>query len=306
METGGTPVSRPHSAEYFGESRDYWWRDDFVAFLLNRWQIRSSRKVLDVGCGVGHWGRVLMRQLPDDATLVGVDREPRWVAEAGSRSTADSLGGRASYFEGEAESLPFSDASFDIVTCQTLLIHLAEPRAALREMFRVLRPGGAMLVVEPNNMASTLVASTVTSGDPIDARLQLVRFQLICERGKAALGLGDNSVGDLVPGMFAELGVRDISVALNERAWPMIPPYATRDQQSSIEQLEDWANRDFWCWSRQEARSYFLAGGGDEEEFERYWSLGTATATRELEAIRRGTYTTAGGFVGYITFGRKP
>ena len=66
---------QPHSAEYFGESRDYWWRADFVAFLLERWRLRGSRQVLDVGCGVGHWGRVLMRHLPEDATLSGVDRE---------------------------------------------------------------------------------------------------------------------------------------------------------------------------------------------------------------------------------------
>ena len=46
-----------HSAEYFGDSRDYWWNDDFLTLALQRWSVTEVRNLLDVGCGVGHWGR---------------------------------------------------------------------------------------------------------------------------------------------------------------------------------------------------------------------------------------------------------
>ena len=46
-----------HSAEYFGESRDFWWNEDFLGLLLKRWDVACVRNVLDAGCGVGHWGQ---------------------------------------------------------------------------------------------------------------------------------------------------------------------------------------------------------------------------------------------------------
>src|SRR6516165_2694009 len=65
----GDPSSekKPHSAEYFGEWRDYWWEPEYVALVLRAWGIEKYKRVLDVGCGVGHWGRVLLPHLPADA-----------------------------------------------------------------------------------------------------------------------------------------------------------------------------------------------------------------------------------------------
>ena len=46
-----------HSAEYFGDTRDFWWHDDQLAALARQWRLGEVNRVLDVGCGVGHWGR---------------------------------------------------------------------------------------------------------------------------------------------------------------------------------------------------------------------------------------------------------
>ena len=56
---------------------------------------------------------------------------------------------RFRYRVADAKTLPFPDASFDLVTCQTLLIHLADPSAVIAEMARVARPGGLVLAAEP-------------------------------------------------------------------------------------------------------------------------------------------------------------
>ena len=53
---------------------------------------------------------------------------------------------------GDATEIPLPSESFDVVTCQTVLMHLAQPADALREMLRILRPGGLLVCVEPNNL----------------------------------------------------------------------------------------------------------------------------------------------------------
>jgi 2-polyprenyl-3-methyl-5-hydroxy-6-metoxy-1,4-benzoquinol methylase len=88
---------------------------------------------------------------------VGVERDPRWVTQAREAATKLGLSDRWSFLQGVAEALPFADQSFDLVTCQTLLIHVADPAAVIAEMQRVVAPGGTVLLSEPNNLAGMLV-----------------------------------------------------------------------------------------------------------------------------------------------------
>ena len=68
--------------------------------------------MLDAGSGVGHWGRLIAGLVSPEASIVGIEREPRWVAEAERR--AEPFGGRFRYQEGVAEALPFDEGTFDI------------------------------------------------------------------------------------------------------------------------------------------------------------------------------------------------
>ena len=298
-------TTQPHSAEYFGEQRDYWWNADFVAMVFGRWGLGACVDVLDVGCGVGHWGRVLLPHLPANARLFGVDREAAWVEQATTRARSAGLGERTSYAQGDAERLPFPDAMFDLVTCQTVLIHVRDPRAVVREMVRVLKPGGAVLVAEPNNMANASVVSNLRFDEAIETRIALARFQLVCERGKEARGEGNNSIGDLVPGIFAQSGLKSVDACLSDRATLMLPPYTAPDQAALRAQLLDWCDREFWIWDRSETLRYFLAGGGTESEFSGLWELAMGVQRRECDALRRGELSTAGGGVSYLVVGRK-
>ena len=202
---GNELKNRPeHSAEYFGDTRDHWWNGDYIEMVARHWRLEGMRSVLDVGCGVGHWGRVLAAVLPSDARLVGVDREQAWVDEATKRATAAGLSPRFSYRLGSAERLPFDDGTFDVVTCQTLLIHVADPAAVLAEMVRVTRPGALIVAAEPTNIAGSLV-SGIALGEPPTITASLAYLFLACQQGKKALGEGDNLLGESLPAQLLSL-----------------------------------------------------------------------------------------------------
>jgi hypothetical protein len=143
--------------------------------------------------------------------------------------------------------------------------------------------------------------------DPVDEIMARVRLQLTCERGKAALGEGNNSIGGLVPGLFAERELVDIRVYLNDKTNPFLPPYGSPEERAMLEERADLKHREFWVWSREDTHRYFLAGGGDEGEFEALWSVAIVSEGKKFDkAIAEGTYAGAGGGISYLVAGRKP
>ena len=298
-----THAKKRHSEEYFGEFRDFWWNKDFLHLMGERWGIEEVRSVLDVGCGMGHWTLVLGSILPERAKITGVDREPDWVKTATERAKARGQSERYRFIEGSAESLPFPDNSFDMVTCQTLLMHVADPKTVLKEMLRVLKPSGLLAVAEPNNVSATLVLSSLDKN--MDEVLDRARFHLHCERGKEALGEGNDSLGDLLPGHFAELGLSNIKVYISDKSAPVHTPYETREQKAFIEQQRKWLSGGLHGMDQAQVKKYYLAGGGPEERFEHYWNLIRNSISRMLVGIESGEYHSAGGCLVYLVSGRK-
>jgi SAM-dependent methyltransferase len=206
-------TSLPHSALYLSDARDLWWNGDFLQLIARRFQLETVHAALDVGCGRGHWTSALATVLPDAAQITGVDREPHWVEAARKRLPQP----RFEFETADALALPFPDANFDLVTCQTLLIHIDNPERALREMLRVTRPGGVLLCAEPNNVATNLAALVTGPNVNLDDLLAFVRLQYTCERGKHALGRGFNSIGETLPSTMRRLGLCDLQVYVNDR-----------------------------------------------------------------------------------------
>lgn len=295
-----------HSAEHFGDTRDHWWNLDFVQLMAKRWGLDTVHDVLDVGCGVGHWGMLLASVMPEHVRVTGIDRELRWVEHATARAQARGLGARFSYRQGEAQRLPFPDNSFDLTTCQTVLIHLRDPSAAISEMRRVTRPGGLVAVAEPNNLSESLLLDSISNLASIDEIVELLRFQLTCERGKVALGEGDNSLGDRVPGLFVAQGLVDVQVHVNDRATAVFPPYAIGAQRAFTDDARDRADRRLWNWNETDARRLFLAGGGREDAFAVHFARGLASRENIVRGLNEATYHGIIGGAFYLVAGRKP
>jgi ubiquinone/menaquinone biosynthesis C-methylase UbiE len=103
----------------------------------------NDARVLDVGCGDGV---LTCAAASRGAHVTGVDPDPAML-DAG-RSRAGRAGVKAEFLDGRIERLPFADASFDVVAAVTVLCFVDEASLAVREMARVLRPGGRLVLGE--------------------------------------------------------------------------------------------------------------------------------------------------------------
>lgn len=103
----------------------------------------AGAHVLDAGCGDG----VLICAVASrGAVATGVDPDPAMLAAARARASKDGI--KAAFLDGRVERLPFPDASFDVVAAITVLCFVSDAAGALREMARVLRPGGRLVLGE--------------------------------------------------------------------------------------------------------------------------------------------------------------
>lgn len=112
--------------------------------------------VLEIGAGTG----LNLAHYPEQLTSLTLS-EPSPAMSAKLRERARILGRPVEIIEGGAEALPFEDASFDTVVCTLVLCTVDDPVATIAELWRVLRPGGALLLIEH-----------VRSDDPARARWQ--------------------------------------------------------------------------------------------------------------------------------------
>jgi demethylmenaquinone methyltransferase / 2-methoxy-6-polyprenyl-1,4-benzoquinol methylase len=116
------------------------------SFLVSRIPPEAQR-VLDVASGTAAVAIELAQATPD-RRVIGVDQSPEMLA-AGSQRVGDAgLGERIELREGRAESLPFADGEFDSLTFTYLLRYVDDVPATLRELARVVRPGGTVAMLE--------------------------------------------------------------------------------------------------------------------------------------------------------------
>jgi len=103
--------------------------------------VSSDARVLDVATGTGLVARALMRRY--GCAVVGLDQSEEMLGRARAL-----VGPSVELVVGEAESLPFEDASFDALTFTYLLRYVDDPAATMRELARVVRPGGRIAMLE--------------------------------------------------------------------------------------------------------------------------------------------------------------
>ncbi len=169
------------------------WKQRAFALML----LDNGSAVLDVGCGTGEDARALAALVGREGRVIGIDKSEAMVAEARERN-ADTPA-RMEFRTGSGERIELPDASVDAAHAERVLVHSPDPAAVVAEMMRVVRPGGRVVVTEPD-MATYIVNAP-------DRALTRRIFNYLCDCFPSPW------IGRQLSGFFREAGLVDLKVS---------------------------------------------------------------------------------------------
>jgi ubiquinone/menaquinone biosynthesis C-methylase UbiE len=158
------------------------WREHAAGLLSHVPAEQSLRRVLDLGCGPGMSVFSLAAELGPDVEVCGLDFSPGMIRRARHHQRVHYAELSNVHFAvADATRLPFADASFDLATGHSFLYLVGDQDAVLREIRRVLTPGGSLALMEPNANGSLLRATWAARrylGELFRRPLATLRFAL--------------------------------------------------------------------------------------------------------------------------------
>ncbi len=225
--------------------------EEYAAYLLPR--LTPGMRLLDVGCGPGTITLGLARAVAPGGEVVAIDLVDDVLEQA--RAHAAETGVVNVRFERESVyALPYADASFDAVHAHQVLQHLARPVDALREMRRVVRPGGIVAVKDADY-------GTMVGWPHSDA---VARWRDVYHRVASRNG-ADADAGRRIPAWLREAGFANADVELI----PTVQLYA--DAESAANWGNSWADRVLHSSLGEQAVAYGIATQDELETIADGW-----------------------------------
>lgn len=161
--------------------------------------LREGLDVLDAGSGTGADTIEVAKAVGSRGRVVGVDKSADMVAEA--RERAASAGIPVEFVTGDAQALDFPDDTFDRVRTERMLIHVADPEAAVRELVRVTKPGGLVVASDIDGGTAFFNSANTSLAEGLALRL--------------AHGLANGWMGRQQQRHLIEAGLADVRVVPN-------------------------------------------------------------------------------------------
>jgi SAM-dependent methyltransferase len=164
-----------------------------MSLAVARMRLRAGSAVLDVGCGTGVIFAEIGNAIGPAGKIMGIDHASSFLADARRRADDSGYGTFTELLQGDAHTLPFSDNAFDAGHTERVLMHLSDPDLALRELHRVVRPGGWVVCVEPDltgmriDLPAADAAANIVAGFSASIRNPSMGLEL--NRRMAAAGL---------------------------------------------------------------------------------------------------------------------
>ena len=196
--------------------------------------IREGDRVLDLACGDGAYSAWLAGRVGPAGAVTAVDILPAYLDEARRRAGDAPRGDRVRFAAAEVGNLPFADGAFDLAWCAQSLYSLPDPVESVRALTRVVRPGGAVAVLEDDTLHHVLLPW------PVDLELHVRRAELDAFRAEAD-DPEDFYVGRRLRAVFEAAGL--VGYRQHARATVRLAPLGPDDRAFLAAYLRDLRDR---------------------------------------------------------------
>jgi len=174
-----------------------WWDGVFTRLLLDAIPL-DTRQIVELDCGMAAAAHSLLPSLPE-AQYLGVDFNPERLGQARSEMDRARIAPRADLRLAPANDIPVNDASVDVVLSIMSLQHMLDVPATLTEAHRVLRSGGRLIAVDPDNLGQRFY---------FDGVLEEINHVMhsLCRKARVARQPADIAIGPRLPEVMRVAG----------------------------------------------------------------------------------------------------
>ena len=257
-------MQNPELLEY---TRQYMLTEEMQEIIIRQMRIQDNESILEVGCGTGYLCRYLCRGR-EGLSLTGIDRDEGFLRDAENYAKEEGMK-QITYLYGDATQLPFLDNTFEHVVSHTFLTSTEDPAQALREMHRVVKPGGTISSIT----AMSINEMVFDEGDYPKECDFMVRYRTLYNK-VWAMYEGINPVRGYVfaqnsgeiPGMFVKEGLSEISLFPIGYAFSFSDARLTQENRKRYLQLwyADERAKFETYFSLDESRKYLTVQEGME------------------------------------------
>jgi len=267
--------SKDEHRKHIIEERKFLWREDSIELYAKWIGLKAGMTGVDVGCGLGYLGWTFWKYFGNGGKYIGIDISEKLISEAKEISDDWIKRDSVEFLVGDVYALPLPDNSVDFVMCQTLLMHLEEPEKAIAEMKRIVKPGGIVICMEPDNLSNSMkVSYNSVNQFSVEELLLIHKVQFCWVEGRKKLGEGDWGIGSKLPKLMSDAGLKNIDIRNNDIVKFILPSYETPEQKDMSKKIKGYCKKPF---NRKEIRESVeekvLAGGGSKYLLRKYYNF---------------------------------
>lgn len=293
--------------------RKFMWREDTLSMLASWIGLKPGMTVADIGCGLGYLGYSFWSHFGEGGMYVGLDQSASLIAQAQDMSQSWAKNGKAIFVTGNALDIPIEDDSFDVVMGQTIVMHLPDPLAGVKEMLRILKPGGKIVCIEPHNINFQLSHTHSSLHElSVEEKVLVYKVSAVIESVFIKHGVNRDSIGNYMPLLLQKGGAKNIDIRANDSVSFVVPHnYQGEKEQHYINEVRNsLLHKEKTIEMLTLQQPLFLEGGGTLEEFQAFIKIQEKKLFLDAKAIEEQLLNQDYFFCGvnsplYITIAEK-